>query len=376
MLLLISISIGCHPSPESHMTIDIRAGMNQPEQSLQLSQFGKSIQYIPLETDTQYLLQNISKVLLYNQYIFVTDNQKVLQFTQSGSFVRPIGRIGKGPGEYHGPIRFSLDSLNQEIIISSVSQEKVSVYDLNSGQYKSTFDLPLFVSDLAPIPNKGIAYFTRETNQVLGQYTMNEIYLVCPDGNMMDSVANPRRNNIQNFAAGYVNQFAHHGHLYYLYNYRDTLYQINNAFERRPYARFRFANQLNSDLMEFNLVPGQLLHPDHLWISRITGNADYLFIDVNNGFSDGSTPNTTQMVWTKQNQTLSRVNGLTNDLDSGMVFWPKWVQQNTLIGFYHTYEILDFYKSHPQAQTLSPEFLDIAQRIDNNDNPVLILLKR
>ena len=76
----------------------------QNQQELLLTDLGEKITYIPLETTEESLikLNSGSKMIVTDQYIFIGEDQSpILCFDRStGKFLRTIGSLGQGPGEY------------------------------------------------------------------------------------------------------------------------------------------------------------------------------------------------------------------------------------------------------------------------------------
>ena len=72
-----------------------------------------------LETTSESALSMISKVVLWNGRIFVSDNRydKICVFDTAGKFLWNIRRVGRGPGEYIGMTDFVIDPDREELII-------------------------------------------------------------------------------------------------------------------------------------------------------------------------------------------------------------------------------------------------------------------
>ena len=87
------------------LTIDIQKQI-QKVQEVPVSKFSDDLEYIPLEL-TPTIGQDM-KINLTKDYIIVRNyargvNSLLLLFDRkSGKFIRQIGKIGRGPEEYHG----------------------------------------------------------------------------------------------------------------------------------------------------------------------------------------------------------------------------------------------------------------------------------
>jgi hypothetical protein len=95
-----------------------------------LSEISSSIDMVILETNESCLITGIQEMEKSSQYIFINDaGKRILQFDISGRFIRQIGALGRGPGEYPGIISIALDTLNSTIYVSAFS--KILCYDFS-----------------------------------------------------------------------------------------------------------------------------------------------------------------------------------------------------------------------------------------------------
>lgn len=91
-----------------------------------------SPEYIILETNEQCLIGEIHKAVIYSDYILVLDkhiSKGVYLFNRTGKFIRQIGSMGKGRGEYLYLEDFSV--INDKIFLLSGLDGKLLVYDFN-----------------------------------------------------------------------------------------------------------------------------------------------------------------------------------------------------------------------------------------------------
>lgn len=98
--------------------VDLRSAI-QKEIPISMAEDVTGVEYIPLETTDSCLISNITDLIMDDEYIFVQNGrtQQILQFTRQGKFVREVGKVGEGPGEY-APYTIediSLDSGQKEL---------------------------------------------------------------------------------------------------------------------------------------------------------------------------------------------------------------------------------------------------------------------
>ena len=92
----------------------------EKESSISLSSLIKCIQTIILETNDECLIGNIDELQVFDGNLYVLDSDKaksLFVFDKKGIFLRKIGRVGQGPGEYISPRDFTLDLENRIIYI-------------------------------------------------------------------------------------------------------------------------------------------------------------------------------------------------------------------------------------------------------------------
>lgn len=351
--------------------LNVRSVINNNEEKLYLSHFTDDIKYVRLETDSACLLRVVNWLDITQNYIFVSDSRGLYQFDKNGSFIREIGRIGKGPGEHNGRIRFAIDKNQNEVFIYSFGAGGVNVHDIKTGHFKHSFSVDFLAHDFVVLQDGYIAFFTNEI-----KYDINEIYFVNRTGAKLDSISNHLRKNIRGNLSGGANPYFCYGNLYYMYNYCDTLYQINNDLERIPFALFTLDNKESRN--DFIIIPNPEAnyYPDYISIPRILHCSGYIFITSQKGFGDGNIHNQDQrkILYTKSSDELVITKGFINDIDGGMPFWPQWIRNDILIDYYHPYQILDYYNETKESIEHSDAFIELVNNLNENDNPILVLL--
>ncbi|MDR0574955.1 MAG: 6-bladed beta-propeller, partial [Tannerella sp.] len=86
------------------------------------SQFFTSVKCIPLSTDDESLIGEISKVVHHENYIYVSDRFALYRFTEDGLFSGKIDKRGNGPDEYLYISDFEIESTDKVWILCRSSQ--------------------------------------------------------------------------------------------------------------------------------------------------------------------------------------------------------------------------------------------------------------
>jgi hypothetical protein len=351
--------------------IDVRKAVKSQEQIFLLSELATQIEYIPLETHQNVLLQEIQEITLLDDFIFIRDSQSVYQFNIQGKFIRQLGAVGNGPGEYTGAIRFALDEVNNEVLIHCLNLRILKVYDLASGDFLYDRQMPFLAMGLSILPGGNPVIFTGDFNQRGALFNLNEVYMLNREKQLIDSIANASRVNFNTHIMGSARVFSDSKHVYYQYNFRDTLYKIDQDFNRATFAVYRLGNSKDKDNLDI-LPTNEIQHPDFLWVSRVLACKNKIFLTANLGLLLGNYTRDHRIIYNTTSGTLSRVASLNNDLDNGLPFWPDWVKDNILITIYNPSEILEFYTHGDGKKQQKPEVL---YNLDENSNPVVVLVK-
>ncbi|MBT3241796.1 MAG: 6-bladed beta-propeller [Bacteroidetes bacterium] len=112
--------------------VDMEDIQNQGK-DIYLSDIVKSIEYIPLETTNKYLIGETKvKIKPCAEYIFVGEHGKPLGvFSRSGKFIKTIGTIGKGPGEYNFDYDFWPDEKSRTVYIANATLRAITGYSFD-----------------------------------------------------------------------------------------------------------------------------------------------------------------------------------------------------------------------------------------------------
>jgi hypothetical protein len=358
----------CRENLQNAYILNIREKFESAKEEVLLSDLSSHIEYVILEENPKVILTHINKLHLTRDFIFISNRQGLYQFDYTGKFIVEIGRKGKGPGEHQGLIRFAIDEFHNEAIICTDFGNAI-IYDLESGKVQRTFDIDSHISDVTVISPDRIAFFTSEHQNI-----PEEVIITDREGIIINAIADPLRSQLHHVVAGLPNAYKIKDRLLYMYRYRDTLYTVSDDYKRVPYAIFKYDNTFHrTEITE--VIPAVINYPDLLAVNRIQENEKFFFVTIQKGIQGGVKQDLTKMVFDKSTEKIISTEGFTNDLDGGLSFWPQWVSNGILADYHHAYAVLDYYRESIGKVSHSAEFLKMVEMLNDNSNPILVLIK-
>lgn len=116
LLTLLMLLIACKHSDDKILMVDTHAKVVKQANLSDVFQKGRCVK---LDTDDSCLISAVSQVNTTQDFIFVSENKRLLQFDRSGRLIKQIGSHGRGPGQYNIIRHMAIDSLNERVFISS-----------------------------------------------------------------------------------------------------------------------------------------------------------------------------------------------------------------------------------------------------------------
>jgi hypothetical protein len=116
---------------------------------LRLSEFADSVEYVQLETTQECLLPYYigGRTFVTGNLLFIMDLFYIYQFDiQTGKFLRSIGRVGQGPGEYL-QVNAVIDTIDRKIVVKSPGKTGLMMYDYE-GKYLG--NMPMYDGQDSP----------------------------------------------------------------------------------------------------------------------------------------------------------------------------------------------------------------------------------
>jgi hypothetical protein len=330
--------------------------------SFSFNDYFKLSSVIKLETNDQCIISDIVKVYISNDGVFIQDGSKrILQFSQSGSFIRSFNHLGKGPGEWNEIRDFDICSTSSEITIRS--QKKELVYTINDKFVnEKSVDISAFSFYRIDEDTKAIYTNSRSNDK-------NSIYKIVisneKTGNRYFNKSIPCLQNRFYKSENSRNFCQTKNGVYFAETFNDTIYKIDSLANFYPkyivnFGSKRFPIERINDLSQVEKYKDNCAS----YISHIYDNDDFFFFQYIDSRPTHILLNKTNNVLFKANLTLDTVNKIPLEFSNyyGIVEDVLCILEPSDYFYY----ILD--NDDIKSKSVVPEFTGMKE----TDNPLLV----
>ncbi len=368
--------------------VDYESILNN-KSTVSLSELADDIEYIPLETNEKCLLRSTAKYHFTDEFIFVNNIEYILQFDRTGKFIKQIGTPGRGPGEI-GLIRI-LSVLNEQkqLVVQTNWARKLYYFSYDGDFLKS-----VKVDDMwriKAIQDDRFVYFDFCANG----FEDYMFALVNMAGDTLDVVNNHYKWENK---TGFVGTMSYHLFVpFYFYNdiisfksmHNDTVYHVAGDSIKPEYlidlGKYQLPQENRIEVPSSGGSQGFAEKSKGYRFCSVFEADESLFIS-SSGYQDDIHYNiiydrpsgTGTMLVDKDNYPGSII----NDIDGGPDFWPKAAVNDSTVYM----PILpldlrnkDFRDKLRNAEVPDPqkkdELIQMIDSLDENDNPVLMILR-
>ncbi len=350
--------------------------------NLFLTQIANEIKYLPL--GNEIFLSEIEQVKYFDEQYFVIDkNERFFRFSEKGKLLNQIGKQGKGPGEYLSIVDFVVHPQTGNIY--SIRGEKpnhIMVFSLD-GKYLKTIELKNLAKNIGMTnQNLCIYYFDPQQNIEINIEIMDK------DGNTLANYYTK-----YNFTRGRVYNYWSEcffyslgGNLHFKELHSDTIFYLDgekivprailNSGDRKftPGKREIINNEFFQNPTKVGETLAQTLRPINLFET-----VNYIFYFYRYDRKGR------MLAYNKLTNNQIEIDsdiGIKNDIDGGPNIILKRIKDyNTVLSWINAYELKqyieskDFKNSTPKYPEKKKELEKLANSLDENDNPVLMLVK-
>ena len=381
--IIISLSFGYLVSCSKDKTAEIPVinPGSMVEKEIGLSEIAEEITYIPLSNDV--LFGSIVSVELTDSMILIAPALKGLfVYDYNGNFINQIGKQGRGPGEYKYANKFTFDR-NKEIVYVLDGVRHILLKYSFKGDFIETIELKIDGNKVQSeiLFSNGKLILFEGIIQGEGKYDWIE----------MDTRGNilfEKLNAIEKFPGNDYccgnKQESFNNTFYYWNQINDTIFRINKEKHVPAFlfaqGNFRFPKQKTREIYTEYFFPRIIFFTkDYLFLAYIYQYQNHTGIYV-------KSENQLYNVNSTKDWNLWRGPGIINDYDSGMPLIPISYYcdkkgKEYLIGEVNPFQLKayvasDIFKtSTPKYPAKKKELEKLANSLNENDNPVLMLVK-
>lgn len=380
-LILLVLALGsCRQTDSGLYELDPRT---IEDNEITLSEMADDITYIPLDN-------NIPISLIYDPRYFANDNiylsayqSGVMIFDKTGRFVRRIGSIGRGPGEYVFYNKFTVDDKSGTVYV--LDARIVRVFS-KTGRFLRSIELKEFGdgSDVIEFFNSKI--FISCHPQFEG--VKHDWIVLDTLGNLVES----RKRSIPEFTSGYLaggGVYKFDDRIYSWNPWSDTIFSISPDLTSEPSyvispGEHRLPREEINSLEDLDLYsePYMILESYQFRIFRYYYGKKVTIALIDKKSRESYS---TDLISGPAVLGVNFIGGITNDLDGGIRFQPvNYFVENEreyLAGLINPYDIKalvqknEFKTFLPKYPEKKKTFEELAGRINETDNQILMVVR-
>ena len=398
--LLIITTAACRNSsdnqPKDLRLIDVEGGVGKGR-VVKLSEIAESIEYIPLETNSEAVVGKIFADRIYyeNERIYLMlQNMSIIIFDRDGQYLNKISKHGRGPQEYDAAFKVDIDLKTGNI--SVLASNKIIEYSLD-GDFKKVVNYKdndfLSKHYITGFIKSDLNYFLCSS---INDRSQHSGFLIDSTARLLLSVEYPQEDyeKVTTYSA-------------LLSIMKPMIFRHKNAV-RIKNGLNKYILTINEDnsidtayIFNFGKYAPDPLKGDHFRVYApfiysqfwIFESDQYLFMTFHTGslsdkiakmFKKGGLKGEYDYdfecsVFNKKTGEFQfilqpEINqlGFVEDFEGGPAVWPKYVSSD---GYLITYMYAHEFKAHAETHKVSEKYKSIADNLKDTDNPVIIRVK-
>lgn len=347
--------------------------LNEQKTSIMDTTIFTTCKYIPLETTTSSVMYGCDRILIDKDTLFVWDKRfdAIHLFNLSGKHLSRIYHKGEGPYEYSKIRDVSIDTIQNQIIVSCDPQ-KLLIYDYQ-GNGLCIKKLPDDLNEI--VYHNGYIYGYENINDAqmdISVYDKDNVLLSKYQIDRGVSLRKREANTIYNFGRG--QRMTSNRGCYLTNQFDNSIYQLVEDSIYKLYEINFFKHEFPIQLLEQNTSSEirDLCEKNKYIcsISEVVNNENYLFFRTNIGFC----------IYDKCKKELNGYSLLrSSKLKIGTSEILSTNDENILIGIFNSESLMSFieYKMKNDKKWIeeNPNFISLFKNVDNESNPILVLFK-
>ena len=371
----------CNPSENSMLIIDPR---NFSEDQFKLSYIAENISYIPLDDTIPLGIVYAIEINSYGIYVNAK-NIGILLYDKYGKFLRYIARRGRGPGELLYGTRFTVDKNTGVVYVIDLNE--IKVYS-SSGYFLKIISINKYASS----PASDI--------EIFGEYLFLPYYGLYEnpklDWLILDTLGNlvsKKEDPIQ--SSGFLERggiYKFQNNLFYFNKLNDSIFAISPNLEvNLAYLFAKGDFRWPKDFIPKSISQTyRLFKPGNMFETKRFIFLEYSYLDRNSELLfDKKNNKTYQACKQEKVGIVNYTTSIENDLDGGLSFTPNpfsyyYYTENDseyIVSMINPFELIEhiisdvFINTIPNFPQKKKELKQLANSLDEDDNPVLMIVK-
>ena len=390
LVLTIPLVFGCKNNnaltDSSTELFDIVTALNKTD-TIHLSSIASKIKYVRLQSDSSCFIGRIKLPLSENvKYIdnkfFISDrsSMSILAFTSDGTFIRRLGRKGRGPGEYIDITDFTfIPEKEQLAILCGAGCNKIYLYQL-SGEFIKEIKVDFYPTNIISFNNRLVLINSRQYRHQSNYYT---ITLISDKGEILKRIIS-HVNEKSQLSIGGPRTYILGNTLHYYEPVYDTTWRISHNLEVESKSIVQYGDKL--PFIDPSTSQDQILKflSDRVTLSTFIESIKYIFYEINNRgkqnhiLYDKSTKKSYNLPFDKNLKDIGIVS-FRNDIDHGPPFWPVGnISDKEMFSIINVSAIKKYYASNEnqfnRLRESNNALFKLLQQSDINDNPIIMIV--
>lgn len=343
-----------------------------------VSDIAVNIEFIRLQTTGESLIDRVRKVVINSQNIYISNFNEVFCFDTKGTFLYKLNRKGRGPEEYSNLFDYDINLNNDILIILSYNSILI---------FKNSIDGFVYSKQLNFTPQPSHIDFTGNNNDILltygntmGNYPYQNIVI-----NLKGDTLTTRPNYFKFFQSGPFHAFINEILIYKTNNTLkfkelsdDTIFRLDQKNRSKPYFVLNSRGKCITPEARANGNDFNEHSVDYLLFDKILETDRYLF------YSYRFDKINYNYIYDKALDIKSEIDSksyLLDDISGGANFKPLFSNDSCFYSYIDAYLLIKYIQgdTFKKAIVKNPikkkELENLAETLDETDNPVLLMIK-
>lgn len=378
-LLLFFLILSCKSNHNALYEFDPRT---LKENKITLSEIADYITYIPLDNSNPFSLIYGPKYFINNTIYLSALNSGVIAFDRKGQYLRRIGSIGRGPGEYIYYYQFTVDDKSETVYV--LDSNIIKVYS-KTGNFLRSISLKEF-GDMVV----AVEFYNSRLFVTFALQSVDNKY----DWIILDTLGNlvkKKERTIPPFKSNWPISggiYKFNNGIYNWNTFNDTVFSIltdlnyGTSFLFSP-GEHRIPRSEIKDILQFKLYfnPNSVFETSRFLVIK------YFYQNLIIALIDKKS-NVSYITLLESGPALlgdNLIGGIYNDFDGGLLFQPEnyFVENDReyMVGLINAYQIKALLKDNkfinlnPKYPERKKEFEKLANALTETDNQVLMLVR-